>query len=190
MASEAVHSSGTCLGHNCFPEVIKVWLCFVSKWALVRLWTGDNPFSCWHLLDAFFAGRGDRWKKRVCTMNRAFWSSFLQNELDLCFSLGWVHWGSDCVFSVSWCKLQPSHYKRRRKRPLFYFYSWLLGSGVQGHLFHFSFYEGTKENGTNLVLGNCFFSLCLGREVATLLLFSRLRTFLLFLVLEMLWRKL
>lgn len=44
---------------------------------------------------------------------------------------------------------------------------------MQGHLFHFIFYEGTKENGTNLVLGNCFFSLCLGTEVATLLFFQQ-----------------
>lgn len=48
-----------------------------------------------------------------------------------------------------------------------------LAQECKGISFTLFFYEGTKENGTNLVLGNCFFSLCLGREVATLLFFQQ-----------------
>lgn len=35
--------------------------------------------------------------------------------------------------------------------PLFYFCSWLLSSGMQINFFQFTFYEATKETGTNLV---------------------------------------
>lgn len=98
----------------------------------------------------------------------------------------------DQIVYFLWADASYSHHNTKdieRGFPLLRFCSRLISSGIQVNLFHVTFYEGGKENGTNLVLGNGFFSLCLGRE-ATLLFFSRLHTFLLLLALEMLWRKL
>lgn len=108
----------------------------------------------------------------------------------MCFSLGWIHWCKDQIVHFLWADASYKHHNTKNKEggfPLLYFCSWLLSSGMQMNLCQFTFNERTKENGINLVPGNCFFSLCPGREVATLLFFSRLHTFLLLLTLVMPW---
>lgn len=115
------------------------------------------------------------------------WSSFLQNELNLYFFLGWVDWYKDWIECFLWAEANYSHHNKKKVErgfTLFYFCSWLLSSSMQVNLYCFIFYE----YGTSLVRVNSAQPVP-GERGCNSACSSRLHTFLLLLVLEMLWRE-
>lgn len=125
-------------------------------------------------------------------MGRASWSSFLQNEFNLYFFLGWVHWYKDQIECFLWADASYSYHNKKeieRDFFLFCFCSWLLSSLMQVNLYRFICYKVTEENSTSLVsLPSLFAQPVPGERGCNSACSSRLHTFLLLLALEMAWK--